>query len=162
MTDCPREHDIVEAVGFGRWGRDVELSAHADRCAICRDLVDVAHALHDDRTALMREAQPPTAGVVWWRATIRARAEAAHTAMQPITVVQAIAAACVAGATAALATLVWRWMEPADRVGDLLLRLAVDSGAAPFTMEHALLAVAAVAACLVLAPLALYFTLADD
>jgi hypothetical protein len=162
MTDCPREQDIVEAVAFGRWERDAELKAHAGRCAICRDLVEVVHALHDDRAALIGEAHPPTAGVVWWRATIRARAEAAHTAMQPITVVQGIAGACVAGATAALATVAWRWMEPADRVGDLLLRLAVDRGAAPFTIEHALLAVAGVAACLVLAPLALYFTLADD
>jgi hypothetical protein len=162
MTGCPREQDIVEAVAFGRWASDVELRTHADRCSICRDVVVVALALHDDRAVLMREAHPPAAGAVWWRATIRARAEAAHRAMQPMTVVQGIAGACVAGATAALAAAAWRWMEPADRMGDLLLRLAVDRGAAPFTMDHALLAVAGVAACLVLAPLALYFTLADD
>jgi hypothetical protein len=162
MIECPREQEIVDAIGFGRWGADAELIAHAGRCAICGEVVEVARALHDDRAVLMREAHPPTAGMVWWRATIRARAEAAHTAMQPITLVQGVAGASVAGATAALVTLAWRWMEPADRIGNLLSRLALDRGAAPFTIEHALVAVIAVAACLVLAPLALYFTLADD
>ena len=105
---------------------------------------------------------PPTAGVVWWRATVRARAEAAHTAMQPITVLQSVAGACAAGTTAALASVAWRWMDPADRIGDLLSRLAIDHGAAGgFTFQHALLAVLGIAICLVLAPVALYFTLTD-
>jgi hypothetical protein len=168
VTECPRESDVFEAVALGRWSnlRDSELAAHVAACAICRDLVEVAHALHDDREAACREAHPPTAGMVWWRATIRARAEAAHTAMQPITVLQGIAGACVAGATAALATVAWRWMQATDRVGELVSRIAIDGGslasASAFGFEHALVLLLALAACLVLAPLALYITLADD
>jgi hypothetical protein len=104
--------------------------------------------------------------MVWWRATIRARAEAAHAAMQPITVLQGIAGACAAGATAALVTLAWRWVDAADRVGDLVSRIAIDRGslasASAFGVEHAVVVLIGLAACLVLAPLALYITLADD
>jgi len=159
---------VFEAVAFGRWSdrHDPELAAHAAACAICCDLVEVARALHDDREVACREAHPPTAGMVWWRATIRARAEAAHTAMQPITVWQGIAGACLAGATAALATVAWRWLQTADRVGDLFSRIAIDRGslasASAFGVEHALVVLLGLAACLVLAPLALYITLADD
>jgi hypothetical protein len=165
-VDCPREGDVFEAIAFGRWGdrREPELAAHVAGCAICRDLAEVASALHHDRESACREAHPPTAGMVWWRATIRARAEAAHTAMQPITVLQGIAGASAAGATAALATLAWRWVDAADRVSDLVSRLAIDRGglASAFGFEHALVVLLGLVACLVLAPLALYITLADD
>jgi hypothetical protein len=167
-VDCPREGDVFEAIAFGRWGdrREPELAAHVAGCAICRDLAEVASALQHDRESACRAAHPPTAGMVWWRATIRARAEAAHTAMQPMTVLQGIAGACVAGATAALATLAWRWVDATDRVGDLVSRLAIDRGgltsASAFGFEHALALMLGLVACLVLAPLALYITLADD
>jgi hypothetical protein len=166
MTECPRESDVFEAIAFGRWAdrRDPELAAHVDNCAICRDLAAVVRALHEDREAACREAHPPTAGMVWWRATIRARVEAAHTAMQPISVLQSIAGACLAGATAALATLAWRWVDATGGAGDLVSRLAADRGslASAFGVEHALVVLLGLAACLVLAPLALYITLAED
>jgi len=93
-----------------------------------------------------------------------ARADAAQTAVQPIGIAQGIAAACRAGATGALATVGWRWLAAANRVGDLMSRLASDRGAAVASMaaEHALVAVAGVAVCLVVAPVAIYFTLADE
>jgi hypothetical protein len=167
-VDCPRESEVFDAVAFGRWpGRcDPDLAAHVAACTICRDLAEVACALHDDREAACREAHPPTAGMVWWRATVRARAEAAHTAMQPITVLQGVAAACAVGATAALATVAWRWVQATDRLGDVVALGAIDrdslAAASAFGFEHALAVLLGLAACLVLAPLALYITLADD
>jgi hypothetical protein len=163
--ECPREADVLDAIALGRGLRDPALAAHVDGCPICRDVADVARALHDDRDAAISEAHPPAAGIVWWRATIRARAEAAHTAMQPITVLQGIAGACAAGATAALATAGWRWLDVGDRIGAIVARFALQHGdAAPsaFTVEHALIAIVGVFACIVLAPLALYFTLPDE
>jgi hypothetical protein len=169
MIECPREHEIVDAAAFGRWDdrRDPELAAHVAACAICRDLVEVARALHDAGQAACRAAHPPTAGSVWWRASIRARAEAARTAMRPITMLQGIAAASVAGGTAALATIAWQASRVADRAADFLSGIALDRGglasASPLGAGHAFVVVlAALAACLVLAPLALYFALADD
>jgi len=165
--ECPREADVLEAIAFGRLtdASDPELAAHAARCSICRDLADVARALRADCETAIHDAHAlPTAGMVWWRATIRARAEAAQTVMQPITVLQGIAGACVAGATAALATVAWRFADASARLGDLVSYVASERGTlvSGFGFEHALLVLVGLAACLVLAPLALYITLADD
>jgi hypothetical protein len=167
IAECAREPEIVEAVGFGRWPDHCpELVAHAASCELCRDVVEVARALHGDRDALCREAQPPAAGMVWWRATIRARAEAARTATQPISVVQGIAGACIVGATAGLASVAWQPMRWVDRIGELAIQFELQragiAAASTFAATHGLPLLLAVAAGLVLAPLALYLTLADD
>jgi hypothetical protein len=158
IAECAREPEIVEAVGFGRWpDRCPELVAHAASCELCRDVVEVA---------LCREAQPPAAGMVWWRATIRARAEAARTATQPISVVQGIAGACIVGATAGLVSVAWQPMRWVDRIGELAIQFELQragiAAASTFAATHGLPLLLAVAAGLVLAPLALYLTLADD
>ena len=166
MTDCPREAEVFEAVAFGRWPAHAgaELRAHVAGCPVCRDVADVAPALHGDRQALMRASHPPTAGVVWWRATIRARAEATRTAMQPITLWQGIAAASIVGVVAALGGSLWEWIRTADRIGGLVALLTSRDAAslASFGFEHAALVLLVVVTCLVLAPVALYLALSDD
>jgi hypothetical protein len=171
VIECARETEALDAVAFGRWPQqcDPGLVAHVAACAVCADLVDVASALVDDREAACREAPLPAASMVWWRATIRARADAARTATQPITVVQGIAGACVVGLTCGLASVAWRslhWMTLTDRFGELVARFAArrveTTAAAAITPEHAMLVLLALVACLVLAPIALYITLADD
>jgi hypothetical protein len=167
IAECARETEIVEAVGFGRWPEHCpELVAHAASCEVCRDLVEVARALHGERDALCREAQPPAAGMVWWRATIRARAEAARTVTQPMSVFQGIAGACIVGAAAGLTSAAWQSMRWVDRIGELALqvesRRADVAAASTFAATHGLPILLALAAGLVLAPLALYLTLADD
>jgi len=168
VTECPREADAFEAVAFGRWPAHVtrELLAHVAGCPICRDVVDVAAPLQDERRRLMRAADPPGAGVVWWRATIRARAEAARTAMQPITMWQAIAATSIGAVALALIAASWR-SGAANLLGaDLLARFTIARGDAAafagFGADHAFIIVAGVAACLVLAPVALYLALPDE
>ena len=167
IAECAREMDVVEAVAFGRWPEHCpELVAHAAACPVCADLVEVARALHDDRASLCREARPPAAGMVWWRATIRARAEAARTATQPISVLQGIAGACVMGLAAGFVTVAWQSIRWVDRLGDLAVTLesrrADIASASTLASTHGLPILLALAAALVLAPLALYFTLADD
>jgi hypothetical protein len=167
IAECAREEEVLEAIAFGRWPeRCGDLAAHASTCDVCTDLVEVARALHDDRTALCREAQPPAAGMVWWRATIRARAEATRAATQPISVVQGIAGACLVGAMAGVVTIAWESMRWLERLGDLAVRLesrrAEIASATTLASGHGMSILVAVAAGLVLAPLALYITLADD
>jgi hypothetical protein len=167
IMDCEREADVLEAVAFGRWpDHAAELVRHAASCAVCADLAEVACALHDEREAACREAPVPAAGLVWWRATIRARADAARTATRPIGVAQSVAGACAVGLTCGLAGIAWHSVHWADRFGELATRLATRrvelTSASALAMEHALPLVLALAACLLLAPLALYITLADD
>jgi hypothetical protein len=167
IAECAREEDVLEAIAFGRWPEKCgDLTAHASSCRVCADLVEAARALHDDRAALCREAQLPAAGMVWWRATIRARAEAARAATQPISVVQGIAGACLVGAMAGVVTIAWESMRWLERLGDLAARLESSrieiASATMLTSGHGMSILVAVAAGLVLAPLALYITLTDD
>jgi ABC-type multidrug transport system permease subunit len=57
----------------------------------------VAEALAAEATAACQEAQPPSSAIVWWRAQMRARQEAARLAEKPITIVHALAIAAGAG-----------------------------------------------------------------
>jgi hypothetical protein len=170
MTECPREADVLEAVAFGRWPNHAgDLVAHAAACPVCADLVDVASALQSDRRAACREAHVPAAGMVWWRATIRARADAARTATQPISVAQGVAGACAVGIACAAAGAAWQsvqWLAWTGRLGELgshleSRRVAIAS-ASSLALEHGPMVLLTLAACIVLAPIALYITLADD
>lgn len=163
MTECGRENEVMEAVAFGRWpDRCPGLVAHAASCAVCADVVVVARALHEDRDVLCREAQPPSSGMVWWRATIRARAEAARTATQPIAILHGIAAASIVGAAAGMMTIAWRSRHGVERIGEIALQLESSRSGIALASSFSLPILIAVAAGLVLAPLAIYITLADE
>jgi hypothetical protein len=148
MNACPREPEVVDAITRGDWmqagpGTDA-LRAHAMSCAACGELVTLMQALREDHAVVLRAADVPAAGTVWWRATIRARAEAAEKASRPITVAQGVAAAGIAGVAATFAGVAWR-LFPAFTQPDPLVMLALGLGV-----------------CIVVAPLVLVFTLARD
>jgi len=162
QSDCPRESEILEAVAYGRL---TQCREHLDTCASCAEAAAIAGALRRDHAAALGEAQVPSAGAVWWRATIRARAEAARTVSQPITMLQGIAGACAVGLAAAFAGVAWRWMQTFTSAGDFFVRLDArrdEIAAASALLQYALPLTLGLAACLVVAPLALYFALSDD
>jgi hypothetical protein len=142
MNACAREPEVVEAITRGEIGSD--LRAHAASCAACGELVTLMQALREDHAVVLRAADVPAAGTVWWRATIRARAEAAEKAARPITLAQGVAAAAFAGVAAAFAGVAWRSF-PALPQADPIVMLALGLGV-----------------CIVVAPLVLVFTLARD
>ena len=53
----------------------------------------VADAIAAEAALARREAQPPSSAIVWWRAQMRARHEAARMAEKPITIVHALSIA---------------------------------------------------------------------
>jgi hypothetical protein len=57
----------------------------------------VAAAITAEAALARHEASPPSSGIVWWRAQMRARQEAAQAAERPITIVHGLAIACGAG-----------------------------------------------------------------
>lgn len=57
----------------------------------------VADAIAAEAAAARHEGAPPSSAIVWWRAQMRARQEAARAAERPLTVVHALAIACGAG-----------------------------------------------------------------
>ena len=166
--ECQREQDIVDAIASGRWPRacDPSLPAHAAACEICRDVVAVAVALREDEFAASHEARLPSAGLVWWRATIRARAEATRVAERPISVAQGIAGACAVGLACGLAGLAWQSLQQFERLGEFIA--SVDASRLQFAsataviVQRALPLILGLGACLLIAPLAIYFVLSDD
>lgn len=101
-------------------------------------------ALRADYADTCGEAPIPSAGLVWWRASLRARAEAAQSADRSLTVADGIMGAAVAGAAVAAAGVVWRAVP-----------------ALPQPSLGVILGVAA-AVCIVIAPLAVVLALAKD
>ena len=57
----------------------------------------VAQAIAAEASLARTEAAPPSSAIVWWRAQMRARQEAAREADRPITIVHGLAIACGAG-----------------------------------------------------------------
>jgi len=170
-VECAREPEIVEAVASGRWPHagDPSLAAHAAACEICRDVVMVALALRDDAFDARHEARVPSAGLVWWRATIRARADASRVADRPLTVAQGIAGACAVGVACGLAGIAWQSVQRFQRLGEIVATLdtgtldfaststSILQGALPFVIV-----LGGLGACLLIAPIAVYLVLSDD
>jgi hypothetical protein len=101
----------------------------------------------------------PSAGAVWWRATIRARAEAARTAGQPITLLQGIAAATAVGLFVALVGAWWRSVVSGGTWFERFDELVSRSASVPVPLVLSLLLV--LAACLIVAPIAVYLATTD-
>ena len=169
MTNqCVHEHDVVVAVLSRRWDFVCdELKQHAIDCEICCEVVAVARLLSADQERARHEVRVPAAGQVWWRAAVRARLEAAHDAARPLTWLHGIAAASAAGLAVAVIGIAWPSLQ--EIVSWLTSRaIAADSGVADVAalvttaMQRSLPLAFVVAACIVLAPVALYFVLTDD
>jgi hypothetical protein len=97
-AECPREREVLDALSSNRWPDRLgdDLSKHVEGCAFCKDLGLVAQALSADFSTAIEQAKVPSAGLVWWRAEIRARQDSIQTASRPIALAHYIG---VAGAT---------------------------------------------------------------
>ena len=93
FADCSREQDLIDALTTEQWPNrcDEDLKSHVAGCQGCQDLIAVVAPLGDAWAASRADAHVPASGMVWWRAQMRARQEAARAAARPITVVQVIA-----------------------------------------------------------------------
>lgn len=145
MADCTREPEVLECAMSGRPAG--VLADHIAGCASCRDLFEAARAVITDRTALVRDAHPPSAGLTWWRIKMREQREAERAAVRTGAFVQA--ALLVAAICAALAIL-----GLSIDVHAVLASVIASAG------RFAIPALAVVA-WLILAPVALYFAVTD-
>jgi hypothetical protein len=95
-AECPREQEVLDAIVSSRWpdrlGED--LARHVDGCAFCKDLGFVAEALNADFSSAIEHARVPTAGLVWWRAEIRARQDSLRAASRPIALAHYLGVGC--------------------------------------------------------------------
>ena len=171
MTDeCLRAEDVLDALSARQWPDRCGggLRAHVAGCATCTDLVQVAAALLGDRELAWREARVPPSSVVWWRAQLRAREDAARTAARPLAFIQGIAATVAVWVVVMLLRsvpqpIVAAWLTWArGLLPDATLTLADASSLLHVAGAIPIAILCLLAAWLLLAPVALYFAVADD
>jgi hypothetical protein len=125
----------------------------------------VAGALIAEASQASAEAQPPSSAIVWWRAQMRARQEAAKLAEQPITIVHALSIAAglglmlsvvgyaIAGVKGSLGWVAGVWQSIAGAAGALPIE---------WTGRWLSLTLTATLISVVVASIAAYVILADD
>jgi hypothetical protein len=164
--DCTCEAEVLEALQTSRWpdACDEALRSHVECCDGCTELVTLSLALREDRRALMQDASVPSSAIVWWRAQMRSRREAAEKVAQPMTAIQGLAGACAAGLLVAAAG----YYTPAFRRAAEWVTTTVNTATAPGStsltaLEPLTIGIeAALFLALIVAPLALYFTFRED
>lgn len=127
-SECPREAEVVSAVHAGQWpfASGTDLARHSSECAVCREVAAVAFGFDLERRSVNRSISVPSAARVWWRASMRARMDAAEVASQPLTVAQGIGAACAAALV--VLSVQWGWIST-SAVSGWLARFAGDATA---------------------------------
>ena len=102
VTTCVHERDVLDLVAVGQWPQraDANLQAHVESCPLCAEVASIATAVREwgETEAIPRM---PESTVVWHRAQVRARAEAAHAAFRPLWLAQGFAV------IALIVALVW-------------------------------------------------------
>jgi predicted anti-sigma-YlaC factor YlaD len=166
-TECEFEADALSAALESRWPEqvDAQLRGHVAGCPICSDVVAIASAMTGLRDEMRARVVIPDSGLVWWRAQLQARREAAAAAGRPITAVQLIAfASAVAflgacfGATSTWFQSTFRRIVSSVGVPDATAFL---HSASAFLTQHGAF-VLGVTAMLLLIPTAVYLALARD
>ena len=118
----------------------------------------VADAIAAEASLARSEAQPPSSAIVWWRAQMRARQEAAQMAERPLTIVHAIAIACGLGVLAALGgTLVAGLKGSLSVTSMTALAASIDLTSRWITVPMTAMLVSAL-----VASIAAYFIYADE
>jgi predicted anti-sigma-YlaC factor YlaD len=167
QIDCEFEADALAAALQSRWPEhvDAQLRTHVAECPICSGVVTIASAVDDARDEMRARAVLPDSGLVWWRAQLRARREAAEAAGHPITAAQLVAFACAVGLLGACfgATSTWfqaafRWI--ASSLGGFDAKAFLHSATALLAQHGAF--VLAMAVMLFLVPTAVYLALGRD
>lgn len=166
--ECAREADAFEVASLGRWPDrcDDELRAHVATCALCAEVVAVTGALQDERHHAIRDAQILRSDLAWWRAERRAREEAAQAAARPIALVHLAAVACAVIAALGLAGVAFGWLQAWTKgPGAFVAAIGAASSVFPdltTLVQWSLPLILGLGAWLVLAPVVLYLTVADD
>jgi hypothetical protein len=166
ICECEREQDVLDAIATNRWPQraDTELQQHVAACAICADLVEVVRPLLDEAEQASEEVRVPPASVVWWRAQIRARNEAARAAARPLTIAHGAAAVTALAVAVGLVVTGWARLDGWRQSLQSFVGYVPSIGTPlpTFVAQHALGLALVAGTFLLLAPLVVYIAVSDE
>jgi hypothetical protein len=92
FTACEHEREVLDLVAIDQWPQraDAALRAHVDACEACAEVASIATAVRE-WGAVAAAPRMADSSVVWHRAQLRARAEAARAAARPVWIAQVFA-----------------------------------------------------------------------
>jgi hypothetical protein len=126
----------------------------------------VAEAIAAEASLARSEAAPPSSAIVWWRAQMRARQEAARTVERPITIVHALAIAAGAGLMLSVAGYAVAGVKGSagwlTSVYQSLASAAAPLAALDLTSRWVMVPMTAMLISALVASIAAYFILADE
>jgi hypothetical protein len=126
----------------------------------------VAEAIAAEASLARHEAAPPSSAIIWWRAQLRARQEAAKAADRPITIIHGLAIACFCGLGVSLVgTLVAGVRGSAGWLATVyasLTALVSPLATIDLTSRWVMLPMTAMLATIVIASIAAYVIFADE
>jgi hypothetical protein len=165
--ECVRAADVLAAMTAGPEPElsNEELRQHADACESCREIVTVVSALRGERDRVRRTTTVPSAGLIWWRAQLRRRQQAALKATAPVTAVHAAAIVAAAVLAVVLATSVAPFVAMPSVAGFTPSTASLVETSRSLTTEFPLLpygVMLGATAWLILGPVALYFAFRRD
>ncbi len=165
--ECMRTADVLAAMTAGQEPElsNDELRQHADACESCREMVTVVSALRSERERVRRTTTVPSAGLVWWRAQLRRRQQAALRATAPVTAVHAAAIVAAVVLAVVLATSVAPFVGMPSLSGFMPSMASLAEASQALSTQFPLLrygVMLGVTAWLILGPVALYFALRRD
>jgi hypothetical protein len=107
MNDCEKEQAVYDALTRGKL--DEALEEHVKVCSVCSDIVAVASFLQSEARTARVEAQQtlPSPDLVWWKAQMIAKREAAERATRPIVIFEKVTYA--AGTLGLVGFAAWHW-----------------------------------------------------
>lgn len=119
IPDCENERLIVEAVQSGLWpdGCGPALVLHAQKCEVCRDALLVAQFLQAQPPESLHQVRLPGAELVWWKAQLKARREAAERAARPVSIAEFLSLAC--SLACLLGFALWKWSSLRGWLGQM-------------------------------------------
>jgi hypothetical protein len=165
-VECSREQDVIDALASGRWPSRVadELRAHVASCQICDDTLTVAAPIVAEHDRFSADAGVPSSAVMWWRAQMRAKQEAAREAARPVNVAQIVGAICALAVAVAMIVIFsplvrgWAVNTIESLTGDVA-RVGLQSA---LLSQGWLMPALLAGVWLVITPFAIYFALAED
>ena len=166
ICECVREQDVLDAIATYRWPdhADEDLRQHVAGCAICADLVEVVRPLVDEAEVASVAVRVPPAQVVWWRAQIRAREEAARAVARPLTIAHGAAVTAVVAVAVGLVMAGWArlegWTQWLRSFAGYVQ--SIEMPVPGFLVQHAVWLALVAATCLIVAPLVVYFAVSDE